>query len=292
MLVYLPCIGADVCPLCGTVYSGGQAAEAAQEPAPLLVLLRHVETRLTCFISYGHDGLTHVSRHLHKLLTARGHSVWFDEVSLAHGCDWAKEMEAGIRNAMTAGDSGRFVVMLAKHGFRRDMETADAQGFCHREASLAYESMPHRCLALQLQDMDLPTCLAMANAHILDVRHISERLMPAPPYCVEACSGNMYSGQAHSCNSAHGGLQRRCVGTAASTRTMLLCLQQTAISAQRFTPTLSGRHGLSWWAHFVRGRRRGATSKCFSVVKQDLARLRGHIGCCMPEQGLWASCAV
>ncbi len=137
-----------------------------------MVLLRHIEMKLTCFISYGHDGLTHVTRHLHKLLSDRGHTVWFDEVSLAHGCDWQKEMEAGILNALTAGETGRFIVMLAKHGFRRDQETSDAQGFCHRESALAYEQMPQRCLALHLEDMQLPDCLAAANASLLDLRHL------------------------------------------------------------------------------------------------------------------------
>lgn len=168
-LVFLPCIGAELCPQCGSVYG---ATQHEQQRAPVMVLLRHVDSKLTCFISYGHDGLTHVSRHVHKLLSDRGHTVWFDEVSLAHGCDWQKEMEAGIRNALTAGDAGRFIVMLARHGFRRDMETSDAQGFCHREAALAYESMPQRCLAVHLEDMQLPDCLGMANASVLDLRHM------------------------------------------------------------------------------------------------------------------------
>lgn len=33
----------------------------------------------------GHDGFTPVTRFLYKLLTARGHTVWFDEESLNVG---------------------------------------------------------------------------------------------------------------------------------------------------------------------------------------------------------------
>jgi hypothetical protein len=52
---------------------------------PLRSIALYSPRRLQIFLSYGHDGFTSVSRYLYKLLQSRGHSVWFDEISLSAG---------------------------------------------------------------------------------------------------------------------------------------------------------------------------------------------------------------
>ena len=174
-LVFMTGLGVKVCPMCAWAMPAQGAG-----PSVYLGAFHPTAGGLTIFLSYGHDGLTDVSRHLTRVLKKRGHSVWFDETSLTSGCDWAREMAAGLSNARAAGPRGRVIAMLAQHGFRR--KDGMAQGYCHREVAEACQTMPQYLLPIMLEDMEPPACLRSMQAHFFDMRGVlTARASPPHP---------------------------------------------------------------------------------------------------------------
>ena len=88
--------------------------------------------RKEVFLSYGHGGYASVCRSLAYCLLARGHKVWFDEIELRGGEDWAEEMASGIRDSRSGLDK-LVVFVLDYWGCRRGSSGA---GFCLNEVML------------------------------------------------------------------------------------------------------------------------------------------------------------
>ena len=45
------------------------------------------------------------------------------------GCDWRREMEEGINDALSKGDRGRVLFMMAKHGIRESAPGSSSKGY-------------------------------------------------------------------------------------------------------------------------------------------------------------------